>query len=87
MGIKDVTTQEKMFLDQQVRKAKKELFRQRKLGLLINKSAWESIPIYCEVEVFDEDTGKVTVEDEYGIKRVWDLEEFIEKHIPWEGLI
>lgn len=76
--VEDITSEEKIYIDKQVRKAKKEVIRQRKLKGSVVGSSWFSIPVYCEIHKVEGD--RVYVEDELNNKYWINLEKFISLH-------
>jgi len=73
-----LSKEEKKYIEEKVRLAKKEIKRQRDLCSLTVKSAWNTVPVYWEVENISGD--KVLIENEYGESVWFDIEDFISKH-------
>jgi hypothetical protein len=73
-----LSKEEKKYIEDRVRIAKKEIKRQRDLSNLTVKSAWNTVPVYCEIESIVGD--KVLVENEYRESVWFDIEDFISKH-------
>ena len=63
----EYTKEEQRYIDDKIRKAKKDIHRQRKLDNLVVGSPWKTIPVYSEVirvDLDQEAEGIVTIDGE-----------------------
>ena len=71
------TVKEKRYLDDKIRKAKKEIQRQRDLANLVIGSAWMTIPVYLEVDSIDLEKQELVVRDEWGVTYTTSVDDFL----------
>ena len=73
----EYTKEEQRYLDDKIRKAKKEIQRQRDLDNLVVGSAWMTIPVYSEVIDVDLENQELVVQDEWNITYTTSIDDFL----------
>ena len=71
------TKEEQRYLDDKIRKAKKEIQCQRDLTNLVVGSAWMTIPVYSEVVEIDSENQEVVVRDEWDVTYTTSIDRFL----------
>lgn len=73
----EYTKEEQRYIDDRIRKAKKEIQRQRDLTNLVVGSAWMTIPVYSEVVELDSENQEVVVRDEWDVTYTTSIDDFL----------
>lgn len=73
----EYTKEEQRYLDDKIRKAKKEIQRQRDLADLVVGSAWMTIPVYSEVVDINLDNQELVVRDEWDVTYTTSVDDFL----------
>ena len=73
----EYTVKEKRYLNDKIRKAKKEIQRQRDLTNLVVGSAWMTIPVYSEVVKIDLENKELVIRDEWDVTYTTSIEDFL----------
>lgn len=73
----EYTKEEQRYIDDRIRKAKKEIQRQRDLANLVVGSAWMTIPVYSEVVELDSENQEVVVRDEWDVTYTTSIDRFL----------
>ena len=73
----EYTKEEQRYLDDKIRKAKKEIQRQRDLANLVVGSAWMTIPVYSEVDGIDLEKQELVIRDEWGVTYTTSFDDFL----------
>ena len=73
----EYTKEEQRYLDDKIRKAKKEIQRQRDLANLVVGSAWMTVPVYSEVINVDLENQELVVRDEWDVTYTTSIGDFL----------
>lgn len=73
----EYTKEEQRYIDDRIRKAKKEIQRQRDLANLVVGSAWMTIPVYSEVISVDLENQELAVRDEWDVTYTTSIDRFL----------
>ena len=73
----EYTKEEQRYIDDEIRKAKKEIQRQRDLDNLVIGSAWMTEPVYSEVVSVDWGNWELTVRDEWDVTYTNSIDDFL----------
>lgn len=71
------TREEQRYINDKIRKAKKEIQRQRDLPNLVVGSAWMTIPVYSEVISVDLENQELVVRDEWDVTYTTSIDRFL----------
>lgn len=73
----EYTKEEQRYIDDKIRKAKKEIQRQRDLANLVVGSAWMTVPVYSEVIGVDLENQELVVRDEWDVTYTTSVDGFL----------
>lgn len=73
----EYTKEEQRYIDDKIRKAKKEVQRQRDLTNLVVGSPWMTIPVYSEVISVDLENQELVVRDEWDVTYTTSIDDFL----------
>lgn len=73
----EYTKEEQRYIDDKIRKAKKEVQRQRDLANLVVGSAWMTTPVYSEVISVDLENRELVVRDEWDVTYTTSIDDFL----------